>query len=229
MYLPELSDEEFVVKHEKLVYKICSRFYKELEYIKSSTGFEFEDLTQIGLIALLDARKRFDVNLGCAFSTYLYRKIWGTVKNNLGKYTKIKINTRVKIISKDIYMKELDLDVNDIMDMYNVNYTIAQEVLNLSSVKSLDEKLYDDNGKDIDLHDIVHSGSFEVDLINHLLLYEFWETLPDIEKVMFKLYFFNDVKQVTIAAILGISQGYVVKIIKRIREKYRDFLLEETK
>lgn len=47
--------------------------------IERDTGLDIEDLTQFGMIGLIKARDNFDLEFGCAFSTYAVPKILGEI------------------------------------------------------------------------------------------------------------------------------------------------------
>lgn len=72
----KIESYEFIINENKgLVYHIVNRF--------KVNAFDRDDLIQVGLMALLTAAKRFDINKGVKFSTYAVPFILGSIKKEL--------------------------------------------------------------------------------------------------------------------------------------------------
>lgn len=72
----KIDSYEFIInKHKGLVYHIVNRF--------NVCAFDRDDLIQVGLMALLQAAKRFDINKGIKFSTYAVPFILWSIKKEL--------------------------------------------------------------------------------------------------------------------------------------------------
>ena len=87
-----MSDDEFVKKYKKLVYKfVWGKYGAVLESIKTTTGLDVEDLIQSGMIGLLKARRDFNSAYGCKFSTLAIPKIYGETTRAIIDNQKIKV------------------------------------------------------------------------------------------------------------------------------------------
>jgi RNA polymerase sporulation-specific sigma factor len=84
----EIAREQLIESNTGLVKNIA------LKYI--NTGYEFEDLLQIGFIGLLKAVDRFDTNYDVMFSTYAVPMILGEIKRHLRDDGRVKVSRQIK-------------------------------------------------------------------------------------------------------------------------------------
>ncbi|HZK01773.1 MAG TPA: sigma-70 family RNA polymerase sigma factor, partial [Anaerovoracaceae bacterium] len=84
----EEAREQLVIQNTGLVKNIA------LKYI--NTGYEFDDLLQIGFIGLLKAIDRFDTKYNVMFSTYAVPMILGEIKRHLRDDGRVKISRQIK-------------------------------------------------------------------------------------------------------------------------------------
>lgn len=75
----DLEASELVARYKPLVYAIASRY----------RGMEFDDLTQEGMLGLLNAAKRFDPSRGSSFGSFaslcIHRRLSSAVARQQGK------------------------------------------------------------------------------------------------------------------------------------------------
>lgn len=64
-----MEKDDFFTNENDLINKY-SNLVKSIAFLYKNTGIPIEDLTQEGLIGLLEARKRYDSEKGASFSTY---------------------------------------------------------------------------------------------------------------------------------------------------------------
>ena len=84
----ESAREQLIEQNTGLVKNIA------LKYI--NTGYEFEDLLQIGFIGLLKAVDRFDTKFDVMFSTYAVPMILGEIKRHLRDDGRVKVSRQIK-------------------------------------------------------------------------------------------------------------------------------------
>ncbi|WP_420873395.1 sigma factor [Paenibacillus silvae] len=51
-----MTDHEFVTAHQNLVHSLCQRYATLFNGIKHSSGADYEDLFQVGMMGLLNSR-----------------------------------------------------------------------------------------------------------------------------------------------------------------------------
>ena len=90
MHQENLNSYEYLVKkHQGLVYHIVNRF--------NVSSFDRDDLIQAGMMGLLEAIKRYDINYNTKFSTYAIPYILGNIKKEY--------NIQNSVISSSYYKK----------------------------------------------------------------------------------------------------------------------------
>ena len=183
-------------------------------------GVEYEDLYQVGSLALIYAIDRYDIG---EIKKYFRDKVWA-----------LRVPRRVQELSKKISEAKVALEqenkthpkVKDIADYIGCSEEEVLEAMEASygyQPISLDSSSNDDSeDKDITLIDKIgeEESSFnnieQKDFVN-----KFMESLNELEVKIFKDRFFLDKTQSTIAKELEISQMTVSRIEKKIVEKLR--------
>ena len=188
-------------------------------------GVEYEDLYQVGSLALIYA----------IFSSFATPTIIGEIKKYFrDKVWALRVPRRVQELSKKISEAKVALEqenkthpkVKDIADYIGCSEEEVLEAMEASygyQPISLDSSSNDDSeDKDITLIDKIgeEESSFnnieQKDFVN-----KFMESLNELEVKIFKDRFFLDKTQSTIAKELEISQMTVSRIEKKIVEKLR--------
>ena len=196
-------------------------------------GVEYEDLYQVGSLALIYAIDRYDIEKGYEFSSFATPTIIGEIKKYFrDKVWALRVPRRVQELSKKISEAKVALEqenkthpkVKDIADYIGCSEEEVLEAMEASygyQPISLDSSSNDDSeDKDITLIDKIgeEESSFnnieQKDFVN-----KFMESLNELEVKIFKDRFFLDKTQSTIAKELEISQMTVSRIEKKIVEK----------
>jgi RNA polymerase sporulation-specific sigma factor len=84
----EFAKEELIKQNTGLVKSIAVKFI--------GTGYELDDILQIGYIGLIKAVDRFDSSYGVMFSTYAVPMILGEIRRYLRDDGRIKVGRQVK-------------------------------------------------------------------------------------------------------------------------------------
>lgn len=211
-------------------------------------GCDMEDLFQIGVIGLIKAIDKFNLEFDVKFSTYAVPMIMGEIKRFLRDDGMIKVSRSIKENGLKVKMatekliaslgrepsafevaKEAGLSVEEI--------TIAMEAG--AEVESLYKSVYQSDGSEIYLVDKVAAdcggtcnmgpvacGSAVADfekekLLNHMMLGQMLDNLPDKERELIRMRYFQDKTQSEIAACMGISQVQVSRMEKKILLRMR--------
>ena len=82
-----------ILEYENMVYKIISK-YKDY--------CDLDDLYQVGMIGLIDAKKNYKKESNTKFSTYAYFYIMGKVKEYIRKSNPYKISKDIIKLNKSI-------------------------------------------------------------------------------------------------------------------------------
>ncbi len=207
-------------------------------------GCEAEDLFQIGVIGLIKAIDKFNLEFDVKFSTYAVPMIMGEIKRFLRDDGMIKVSRsikenglKVKMATEKLVARlgrepttgevaaEAGLSVEEI--------AIAMEAG--AEVESIYKSVYQADGSEIYLVDKVASagagqasnvgmvagsnmwGDLEKEkLLNHMMLGQMLDNLPEKERNLIRMRYFQDKTQSEIAACMGISQVQVSRMEKKI-------------
>lgn len=216
--------EEEVSICSDLVYAIIRKYFK---------GYDIEDLYQVGIIGVMKACDNYKNDKNTKFSTYAYKYIYGEIYSyiNSSKILKIaketyplykKINEAKNILSQRL-MKEPS--VYELACFLEIEPNIIETVINsMNSVDSIDRVIYND-GKDVQMLDTLRDKKDYYN-IDYLMLNEEINKLPEEEKKLIYLRYFEDRTQSEVAEILGTSQVGVSRIeqktLKKIRSNYQN-------
>lgn len=231
--------DRLITENMGLIWSIVRRFM--------GRGHEAEDLFQIGSIGLIKAVDKFDTSFDVRFSTYAVPMITGEIKRFLRDDGIIKVSrslkeTVVKVQrAREKLQKELGEEPS--MEMISKETGIAQEDIVMAleagcEVESIYKTIYQSDGNEITLIDrVADRGGHDAPgmiaesewtdyekerLINHMVLQQVLEELPENEKNLILLRYFRDKTQMQVAKELGISQVQVSRIEKKILLRLRE-------
>ncbi|MCM3736430.1 sigma-70 family RNA polymerase sigma factor [Bacillus cytotoxicus] len=224
-----MSDEEFLEKYEKLVHHfIWKKYGKKLESIKNDTGFDPEDLTQLGMIGLIKARQTFDYKLGYQFSTYASYKVYGEIGRGIRDCQKVKVprtiyNLKGKIMMNGLHendSKEISAQLDASIE--DVEVALQYQPGTLSLNKAMNDS---DEDKDITFEKTLVDKSTEridEEVENGIVLDSFMKTLEHKEFFVWDMHSKNRPQQ-EISKQTGVSQPHISRILKSINKKAADF------
>ena len=228
--------EVLIEKNLGLVHHIVRRF--------AGRGYELEDLFQIGVIGLIKAIDKFDLSLGLRFSTYAVPMIAGEIKRFLRDDGPLKVSRTLKENALKVRMVRQRLqsslereptlqEISQEAELSREDIVLAMEAT--MEVESIYAAVYQDDGSELYLVDRVADcgngcvGSLSGDaqdyekekLLNHMLLEQLLDALPERERRLIQLRYFQNRTQVEVAGILGISQVQVSRLEKKILLRMR--------
>ncbi|MFW6022710.1 MAG: SigB/SigF/SigG family RNA polymerase sigma factor [Halanaerobiaceae bacterium] len=229
--LAQQGDEEALnkmVEHNlRLVLKVSFRF--------KNSGYELQDLFQIGVIGLIKAVKGFDISKGFKFSTYAVSKIIGEIRLYLRDDGIIKVSRSLKKLARVIRDKEEELKKKLNRSPSISELSAATEVPKEDIIKAIEanknptsiyQTINNDSESEIFLLDSLKDDSDEHSLSNfdRLELVEVIRNLdPRSRKIIF-LRYFEDKTQQEIADEIGVSQVQISRLEKKILSELRDSL-----
>ena len=206
-----------------LIYSVAKRFV--------GRGVEMEDLIQIGSIGLLKAVDHFNASFEVKFSTYAVPMIAGEIKRYLRDDGILKVSRSLKENCVRIYSAreklEKELGREPVMEeiAQSAQLSVDEVVMSLESgaeVESLHKIIYQGDGNDISLMDRLQEKENGQDAaLNRIFLDEILKKLDARERQLIGMRYFKDMTQTEIAAEMGISQGQVSRMERRILKELK--------
>lgn len=228
--------ELLIEKNLGLVHHIVRRF--------AGRGYDTEDLFQIGVIGLIKAVDKFDLSLGLKFSTYAVPMITGEIKRFLRDDGPLKVSRTLKENAMKVRVVRQRLqnglgreptlqEIGEAAMLSREEIVLAMEAT--MEVESIYATVYQDDGSELYLVDRVADvkegcvGSLvggtqdyeKEKLLNHMVLTQLLDALPDRERLLIQMRYFQNRTQVEVAGILGISQVQVSRLEKKILLRMR--------
>ena len=217
-----------IERNNGLIWSIVRRF--------KDRGHELEDLYQIGCIGFIKSIQRFDTQYDVKLSTYAVPYILGEIKRFIRDDGPIKISRSTKELMvkiKEIQKRYLDkegkeISIKDIAKELEVEKEeIAFALASTRPIESIDEEIYEENGK-TRLVDQISSGKDEESaIVNNLVLKNLINALNERERKIILLRYFKEQTQAQVAKILGITQVQVSRLEKQILTEMRSKIVLE--
>jgi len=225
---------ELISNNYGLVGNVIKRYFG---YVLNTP--EFDDYYQSGCIGLVKAERKFDHNYGTKFSTYATTTIIGEIKRYIRDYSNNLIY--VPRTDKELYSSYRALikhgyTFDEICEKLKVDQDHLTEVVNvLSGYISFNTTTYSGkDGSEIELGDILSDKDIETDFTSKSEISEKLKALNKIltvqERKILKLRS-QGKTQKQIGDLVGSTQVYVGRKLKRIKELYNEisYLYENNK
>ncbi len=212
-------------------------------YVKryGGRGVPTDDVRQVALIAILAAVERFDPDVGVAFRTFASRTIEGELKRYFRDRTwtvrpprrsqELHLQLRrsdellAQALGRPPTVEELAKEVGATVD----HVLEALEAGGAHHAASIDHSPGGDVSATVGAERIVSEraeDSFAA--VDHrLLLSEVLEGLPERERMVIELRFFQGLSQPEIADRIGVSQSYLSRILRKTLARLRTELGED--
>lgn len=208
--------EQYIKGNLRLVLSVIQRF--------SNSNENVDDLFQIGCIGLIKAIDNFDITQNVRFSTYAVPMIMGEVRRYLRDNNSIRVSRSLRDIAyKAIYTKEAMMKKSDreptIEEIAKELDVPAEDIVfaldAIQSPVSLYEPVYSEGGDTLYIMDqISDTKNKEANWVEMLSLREAMKTLPEREKNIIVLRYFQGKTQMEVAEEIHISQAQVSRLEK---------------
>ena len=222
----EAARERLINCNGRLVFNLVQRF--------ANRGYEQEDLFQIGTIGLMKAIDKFDQSYEVKFSTYAVPMIIGEIRRFLRDDNPIKVSRSLKELGVKIkyaqeqLWKELGREpkLTEIADKLKISMDELVPALEATQgLSSIHEEIYQDDGDGLYLLDqLAVQENGENSFIDNIALSEVMDKLPEREKKILHLRFYQDRTQTQIAEQIGISQVQVSRLERSALKKVKEML-----
>ena len=193
-----------------------------------------DDLFQIGCIGLIKAIDNFDITQNVRFSTYAVPMILGEVRRYLRDNNSIRVSRSLRDTAyKAIYAREnlmkknmkepTIMEIADEVGLSKEEITYAMDAI--QTPMSLYEPVYTDGGDPLYVMDqISDKKNREENWIEQLSLNEAMKRLPDRERNIIRMRFYEGRTQTEVAEEVGISQAQVSRLEKNALKTMRSYL-----
>ena len=227
---PEIK-EQLVLQHINLVQKIAN---KVATYLPSHISRD--DLNSNGIFGLLEAADRYNVELGIPFPAYAAKRIRGAIIDAMRRedWVPTALRRKAKLIEEAYSILENELGRNasdeEVAEHLKITLTdLDQWLKNIQfiSIISLDEPLIegDDGVYAEQITDLSSPNPVVISENNELkkILAKAVSSLPEKEKTVVSLFYYNDLSNKEIAQVMNLSESRIsqlhTKAIFRLRGK----------
>ncbi len=198
-------------------------------------GVGYDDLYQVGAMALIAAVERFDHEKGFAFSSFATPTILGEIKKHFrDKEWAIKVPRRLKGLAgqipniRDELSQELgrtptNQEIAEVLDVTEKEILEAMESSQAYAPMSIDQT-FGDSGEDGEGSILERYMGREEQGYGNIVYAEIVRdvisTLKEQDKNIFRMRFIENKTQAEVGNALGISQMTVSRVEKSIKEKF---------
>lgn len=227
------TQTKLVIHYEPLVLSLARKFSKGKDHE--------EDLFQVGMVGLLGALRRFDLDIGRSFESYAIPTIIGEIKRFIRDKTwSVHVPRRIKELGPKI-KRAVDELTNELQRSPKIEEiaeyigVTAEEVLEAMEMGqsyqalSVDRSLEaDQEGGMITLLDLIGKNDERFEQTDQQMLLEYaFKALSEREKQIIIYTYFENLSQKEAGEKLGISQMHVSRIQRKALLKLREFIREE--
>ncbi|NDA47926.1 MAG: FliA/WhiG family RNA polymerase sigma factor [Alphaproteobacteria bacterium] len=220
---------ERVRSHMPLVHKIAWHIHGSARNV-----FEIEDLTQIGMVALVEATQRFQPQGEASFTGYAMVRIRGSLTDHLRKnltLTRLGVQRRNQIAEAEKLIQSEGGDPKNLdLVAQRLSITVAElqswkDHASATQNKSLDE-IYDDHSvwfadKGDSPEGILMSQEMRQALAKNL------RKLKEREALVLQLYFVEELNLEEIGEVLSLTVGRVSQIKKAALSQLREWMQDD--
>ncbi|MBQ3346936.1 MAG: FliA/WhiG family RNA polymerase sigma factor [Synergistaceae bacterium] len=211
--------DELIMQYLPLIKYVVSRMS-----VTPPQGLDYEDILSFGVFGLIDAVEKFDPSKGYVFQTYAIPRIRGAILDELRKCDWFSRTGREKVQKFNRAMEKVlrdrgEMDDVSIMREMGVDEDEYYEIQDLASrgyITSLDDTTPLDDGDvsvDATLADDRETAEDRLDAESEKQqLVEALSELPERERQMLSLYYYEGLTLKEIGAVMGVSESRVSQI-----------------
>jgi len=186
------------------------------------------DLVSYGIFGLIDAIDKFDPERGYKFETYAISRIKGSILDELRSIDWVPRSIRAKArslekaygkLEADLHRNPTDEELAQELDMSEEQLQTILSQISFVGLVALDEMLSvgGDRGESLTLGDTIADsgagpvGAYEVEETRQILA-EAINRMPEREKVVLTLYYYEGLTLAEIGEVLGVTESRVCQI-----------------
>lgn len=228
---------------EKEKEKIIEQFLPRVKYYASKYAFclppelSIEDLISAGIVGLLEAIERYDPSMNATLSTFADFRIRGAIIDEIRSMQWASKDARKKLEDVRNTYSELEKSLNRIATDEEVaerlNITLDElyktlSIANTMNMISLEDLGVSKDGESLDILECI-SKEDERDMLDDLNLKELMsalgsaiDELPEKERLVITLYYFEELTMKEIGRVLDISESRVCQLHGKVLIKLKN-------
>lgn len=212
-------NEALVTENLRLVHMCAKRF--------RDRGIEYEELYSAGCLGLVKAARNFDESLGFAFSTYAVPVIFGEIKRCFRDGGDVKVSRSMKEKARELNKLKESMEaergqpvsVSDLAEALSISPGEVGELLGVTMpVISIDSGGAEEGELEIP------DRAFESESLDRITVTDVLSKLPESDRRLIELRYFEEKTQTEIGGILGMSQVQVSRREKVLLKMMRELL-----
>ncbi len=208
--------DDRITENLGLVRQVAQKFH-----VGSNSPIELNDLVQFGVVGLIDACEKFDESKGTSFQSYARFRIKGSILDGLRHLDFVPRSVRRKRrellaatqrveqaqgarASEEEIAAEMDLDPEEFQEMLG-----RVRAASLTSVEELQER-----GEEVELSraiqghgDAIGPAEASERAENRAILSGAIDELPEKERMVLSLYYYDELPMRELGEVLGITEG----------------------
>ena len=217
--------EKFIEGNMRLVLSMVQRFKTDKVCA--------DDLFQVGILGLIKAIDNFNVNLNVRFSTYAVPMILGEIKRYIRESSALKVGRGIRDIAykamtaRDRMEKTATKEVSLAEIAAEISLPYAEVVSALDAISdpvSIYESVFSDGEEGMLVVDQISDPESEEDKLNKISLREGIDKLPERERNIIMMRYYQGKTQMEISEELNVSQAQVSRLensaIKQLRAAF---------
>lgn len=234
----ETQDEEaqtnLVLNYERLVHSLARKYSNGKPY--------HEDLVQVGMLGLLGAIRRYDIEFGRSFEAFAVPTIIGEIKRFMRDKTWAihvprrikelgpKIRSTVEMLTAELQRSPLIHEIAEYLDVDEEDVLEAMEMGRSYQALSMDHTLdADSEGGTVTLADLVGASDEGYEVTDRrMLVSDALVVLSEREKQIIQYTYIEQLSQKEAGELLGISQMHVSRIQRKAIKKLQEFISATT-
>ncbi len=207
--------EKFLEGNMRLVLSMVQRYKSEKD--------NADDLFQVGMLGLIKALDNFDVSLNVRFSTYAVPMIIGEIRRYLREGTCMKVGRGLRDVAYKAMQARDRLELSrtnevtltEIAEEIDVPYREVVSALDaISEPVSIYDSVYSDSDDSLLVVDQISDDRDMDTVLNEITLSEEISKLPERERNVLLLRYYQGKTQMEISAKLNMSQAQVSRLEK---------------
>ena len=234
--------EEVIIRYSPMIKYVANRIAMRLP-----PHIEVDDLISVGVLGLMDAITKYDSSRGAKFKTYAEFRVRGAILDELRSLDWVPRSIRQKASAVEKVVRSLEAKLRRLPEDEEVakemDLTLDQFYRTIDETKSVpvfsleDLGIAKESGEQQSLLDCL-AGKADADPQTQIRLIELKEiiakaidTLPEKERLMVSLYYYEELTMKEIGAVLDITESRVSQIhskaVLHLRAKLKSIISEE--
>ena len=218
----ETATQLLVEGNQGLIWSVARRFF--------GRGVEADDLFQLGCLGFLKAVEGFDTTYGTQFSTYAVPKIAGEIRRFLRDDGTVKVSRSLKEQAATIksVRNRLTSAVGrepTIQEISRQTGFSPEEIALAEAATSATESIQRESGEEgFTLENVLTDTESEERMVEKIALRQAISALPERERTVIQLRYFQGLTQQRVAKVMQVSQVQVSRIEKKAISQLRNLL-----